>query len=76
MQSIKDSLKQKNTKINFHPLVKDLILNKLKDEKLNARNIKDLVRSDIQVPISKFMINNSKIRKISVKIIDNKVNIS
>ena len=76
MQAIKDNLKQKNTKINFHPLVKDLILNKLKKEKLNARNIKDLVRSDIQVPISKFIINNSKSRKISVKIIDNKVNIS
>ena len=76
IKNIQEKLKEKNIKINFHPSTKESILNKIKIDKLHARNIKDLVRSEFQVPISKFIIKNSKNQKISVKIIDNKLKIS
>jgi len=76
IKTIQEKLKEKNIKINFHSSTKELILNKIKNDKLHARNIKDLIRSEFQVPISKFIIKNSKNQKISVKIIDNKLKIS
>jgi ATP-dependent Clp protease ATP-binding subunit ClpA len=76
IKNIQEKLKQKNIKINFHSSVKELILSKIKINKLHARNIKDLVRSEFQVPISKFIIKNSRNQKISVKIVDNELNIS
>lgn len=76
IKNIQEKLKEKNIKINFHASTKESILNKIKTDKLHARSIKDLVRSEFQVPISKFIIKNSKNQKISVKIIDNKLKIS
>ena len=76
IKNIQEKLKEKNIKINFHPSIKESILNKIKIDKLHARSIKDLVRSEFQVPISKFIIKNAKNQKISLKMIDNKLNIS
>jgi len=73
---IEEKLKEKNIKITFDSSAKNLILKKIKTEKLHARNIKDLVRSEFQVPISKFIIKNQKSQKILVKIIDNELKIS
>jgi ATP-dependent Clp protease ATP-binding subunit ClpC len=76
IKTIQEKLKEKGIKISFHPSTKESILNKIKNDKLHARSIKDLVRSEFQVPISKFIIKNSKNQKISVKIVDNKLKIS
>ena len=73
--TIQNKLKQQNIKITFHKTISEFILNSLKKEKLHARSIKDFVRNKLQVPISKFIIQNSKKSQISVKIIDNSINI-
>jgi ATP-dependent Clp protease ATP-binding subunit ClpC len=75
IDKIKNTLNNKKIKLNFNKSINNFILNKLKLDKLHARNIKDIVRSEIQVPIAKFIINNPKNEKISIKIIDNQMKI-
>jgi len=75
ISTIQNKLKQQNIKMTFNKAISEFILNSLKKEKLHARSIKDFVRNKLQVPISKFIIQNSKKSQISVKIIDNSINI-
>ena len=75
ISTIQNKLKQQNIKITFNKSIAEFILNSLKKEKLHARSIKDFVRNKLQVPISKFIIQNSKKSQISVKIVDNSINI-
>ena len=42
----------------------------VKEKNSHARQIKNLVKSAIQVPLSKFLVKNKKIEKISVKVVD------
>jgi ATP-dependent Clp protease ATP-binding subunit ClpA len=72
---IKQKLKQQNIKINFDKESVKFILNSLKLEKLHARSIKDVIKNQLQIPISKFIIQNSKKSNISVKCIDNAIKI-
>jgi ATP-dependent Clp protease ATP-binding subunit ClpC len=72
---IQEKLKQQKIKIAFDKEVTEFILNSLKSEKLHARSIKDIVQNQLQIPISKFIIQNSKKSNISVKLIDNLINI-
>lgn len=76
MSLIQQKLKQQNIKINFDKESVEFILNSLKSEKLHARNIKDVIKNKLQIPISKFIIQNSKKSNISIKCIDNSINIS
>jgi ATP-dependent Clp protease ATP-binding subunit ClpA len=72
---IQQKLKQQNIKINFDKETVEFILNSLKSEKLHARSIKDVIKNKLQIPISKFIIQNSKKSNISIKCIDNSINI-
>jgi ATP-dependent Clp protease ATP-binding subunit ClpC len=75
MSTIQEKLKQQKIKIDFDPEIVKFILNSLKSEKSHARNIKDIVKDKLQVPISRFIIQNSKKSNISTKIIDNSIKI-
>ena len=75
MSLMKQRLKQQNIKIDFDKESVKFILNSLKSEKLHARSIKDIIKNQLQIPVSKFIIQNSKKSKISVKCIDNAIKI-
>lgn len=75
MSLIQQKLKQQNIKIGFDKETVKFILNSLKLEKLHARSIKDIIKNELQIPISKFIIQNSKKSNISVKCIDNLIKI-
>ena len=75
MSLMKQRLKQQNIKIDFDKESVKFILNSLKSEKLHARSIKDIIKNQLQIPISKFIIQNAKKSKISVKCIDNAIKI-
>lgn len=75
ISAIQRKLKQQKIEINFHQEIVGFILDSLKSEKLHARGIKDIVKDKLQVPISRFIIQNSKKSNISAKIIDNSINI-
>ena len=75
ISNIQSKLKQQNIKIAFNKATGEFILNSLKTEKLHARSIKDIIRNKLQIPISKFIIQNPKKSQISVKIVDNSINI-
>jgi ATP-dependent Clp protease ATP-binding subunit ClpC len=73
INKIKNKLNLNNFKLQFTKNLNEFIFNKLKTKKLHARDIKDLIRSELQVPIAKFIINNKKLKKISIKIVDNDI---
>jgi ATP-dependent Clp protease ATP-binding subunit ClpC len=75
ISEIENKLKQQNIKISFGDGVVEFILNSLKIEKLHARNIKEIVKSKIQIPISKFIIQNPEKSDFSVNFVDNTINI-
>lgn len=72
---IQQKLKQQDIKINFDKQTVELILNSLKSDKLHARNIKDIIKNKLQIPISKFIIQNPKKSNILIKCIDNSIKI-
>ena len=73
INKIKNKLNLNNFKLQFTKNLNEFVFNKLKTKKLHARDIKDLIRSELQVPIAKFIINNKKLKKISIKIVDNDI---
>jgi ATP-dependent Clp protease ATP-binding subunit ClpC len=75
INQIKNKLNEKKIKLSLNKGVNEFIFNELKTKKMHARNIKDLVRAELQVPIARFVIKNLKTTKISIKTIDNKLNI-
>ena len=42
----------------------------------NARNIDAIMRNQVEAPLAKFYLKNSKISKISIKVVDNKLVLS
>ena len=46
------------------------IFNQIKEKNTHARDIKNLVKSLVQVPLSQFIVNNKSVEKISAKIVD------
>ena len=72
---IKEKLSAKNIMVKFTSSTVSGILNKLKSENLHARDVKSFVREHVQVPVSKIVIKNSKIKEISVKSVDSKINV-
>lgn len=75
IDQIKNKLNDKKIKLSLNKGVNEFLFNELKTKKMHARNIKDLIRTELQVPIARFVIKNPKAAKISIKVIDNKLNI-
>ena len=50
--------------------IKKHIFNKVKEKNSHARDIKNLVKNIVQVPLSEFIVKNRKVEKISLKIVD------
>ena len=49
---------------------KYFILNQIKMQKSHARQIKNAVKTIVQVPISNYIVKNRNIDKISIKVVD------
>ena len=67
---IKSRLLDRNINVVFQKKVEMHIFNKIKNDKNHARQIKSVVKSLVQVPISNFIVNNRDVEKISINIVD------
>tara|TARA_R110002110_G_scaffold7168_2_gene36383 strand:+ start:2883 stop:5309 length:2427 start_codon:yes stop_codon:yes gene_type:complete len=67
---IEERLNERGVELKYSLSIKKFIFNKIKEKNSHARDIKNLVKGIIQVPLSQFMVKNSKIEKISLKIVD------
>ena len=70
LQHVQLRLRERNIDFKLSPTVKKFIFNQIKKENQNARNIKNLVKAAVQVPLSKFIVKNRGIEQISAKIVD------
>ena len=68
--AIGERLKERGVGVKWSPSVKKFIFNKIKEKNSHARDIKNLVKSIVHVPLSRFIVKNKKIEKISLKIVD------
>jgi ATP-dependent Clp protease ATP-binding subunit ClpC len=69
--NIEERLLSRNITLKCDNTVKKYIFNEIKEKNSHARQIKNLVKGLIQVPLSKFIVKNRKIEKISLKMVDN-----
>ena len=76
LENIRDRLTCKKIKLLIHASVKKYIFNKIKSQDKNARNIKNSVKTLVQIPLSHFIIKNKNIEKISAKIVDKNLTLS
>lgn len=70
LKHIATRLLDRGIELSYNSSVKKLIFNKAKRKNSHARQIKNLVKSTIQVPLSEFIVKNRKIEKISLKVVD------
>ena len=70
LKHIATRLLDRGIELSYNSSVKKLIFNKAKSKNSHARQIKNLVKSTIQVPLSEFIVKNRKIEKISLKVVD------
>ena len=70
LHHIQVRLGDKNIDFKLSPTVKKFIFNQIDKENQNARNIKNLVKAAVQVPLSKFIVKNRGVEQISAKIVD------
>ena len=70
LKGIETRLKERNIEITCSPSVKKFIFNKIKEKNTHARDIKNLVKTIVQIPLSQFIVQNRKADKISIKIVD------
>ena len=70
LRHIEERLIDRGIQIKWSPTVKKFIFNQIKEKNSHARDIKNLVKSTIQVPLSQHIVKNRKIDKISIKIVD------
>ena len=68
--NIEGRLADRGIEIKWSPTVKKFIFNQIKEKNSHARDIKNLVKSAIQVPLSHHIVNNRKVKQISIKIVD------
>lgn len=76
IKTFSSKLKERSISASIHKNVKQFILNKIKSEKLNARNVKTLITRLIQSPTAKFIVQNGKVEKISIKVVDKEIKVS
>jgi len=72
---IKSKLSLSNININYTAKSIDCIFNDIKNKNLHARDIKNYIREKIQVPAAKIIVENKNTLEISIKNVDNKVNV-
>ena len=70
LKIIKNRLEEKGLEISYDSSIRKHIFAQVKEKNSHARQIKNLVKSVIQVPLSKFLVKNSKIEKIHLKVVD------
>jgi len=70
LKIIKNRLEEKGLEISYDSSIRKHIFARVKEKNSHARQIKNLVKSVIQVPLSKFLVKNSKIEKIHLKVVD------
>ena len=76
IKTFSSKLKGQNISVSIHRNVKQFILNKIKSENLNARNVKTLITRLVQSPTAKFIVQNRKVEKISIKVVDKEIKVS
>jgi len=75
LYQIKDKLDRKDIIMNINDSSIDCIFNDIKNKDMHVRDIKRYVREKVQVPIARLVVKNSKTSEISLKSVDNKINI-
>tara|TARA_R110000803_G_scaffold59174_1_gene117639 strand:+ start:2133 stop:4586 length:2454 start_codon:yes stop_codon:yes gene_type:complete len=76
LNKIKKNLdSNKKIKLNFKKETVNFIFDKIKLKKLHARNIKNFIREEVQVPVSKFVLSKKKTEEILIKGVDNKIKV-
>jgi ATP-dependent Clp protease ATP-binding subunit ClpA len=67
---IQERLATRGIEWSYNTSTSKYIFNQIKQKNTHARDIKNLVKSLIQVPLSQFIVKNRNVEKISAKIID------
>ncbi len=67
---VKDRLADKNIDLKYSPRIKKCIFNQLKSQNSHARDIKNLVKTLVQVPLSHYIVQNRNIEKVEIKVIN------
>ena len=62
--------------MNINDSSVDCIFNDIKNKDMHVRDIKRYVREKVQVPIARIVVKNSKTSQISLKSVDNEINIA
>jgi ATP-dependent Clp protease ATP-binding subunit ClpC len=76
LDKIKEKLhKNKNIKFNFKKQTVEFIFDMIKLENLHARDIKKFIKNKVQVPVSKAVLSKKENSEISIKGIDNSINV-
>jgi ATP-dependent Clp protease ATP-binding subunit ClpC len=70
LSQIEERLQERGIKLNCTHSVKKFIFNQIKEKNSHARDIKNLVKTIVQVPLSQFIVENRKVDKISLKVVD------
>jgi ATP-dependent Clp protease ATP-binding subunit ClpC len=70
LRLISDRLSERGIELSYSPSVKKYIFNELKEKNSHARQIKNLVKTLVQIPLSTFIVENRGIEKISLKVVD------
>ena len=70
---LQDRLSSQRITLKCHSSVKKHILSEIKEKNSHARHIKNLVKTLLQVPLSRFMVKNKKTEKIHIKVVDKNV---
>ena len=70
LSAIQDRLSERDIEICINKSVEKHILNQIKMQKSHARQIKNAVKTIVQVPISNYIVKNRNIDKISIKVVD------
>ena len=75
LKIIKEKLSERNVEFVINDNTIRFLNKKINEAKLNAREIKSYINKSVKIPMAKFIINNSKTKKISIKNVDNKINV-
>jgi len=67
---IKQRLADKNINLKYSSRIKKCIFNELKSQNSHARDIKNLVKALVQVPLSHYIVQNRNIEKVEIKVIN------
>ena len=75
LNKIKLKLSTNSINVKFNNDAVDLLFCDIKAKDLHARDIKNYIRENVKVPVSKMIVKNSKISEISIKNVDNRLNV-